>query len=543
MTGKVVILDGYVDEPAMLGVPPYMSPLARYAWGAMANAGWTPSYVTIDGLRAGRGLPEADMLAVIHGAIVPGKYLRGMPISRRELTSVSRAFRGVKIVGGAAARFSDDIDAYADFDFVVKKDMDAALADYAAHNDIKDRWRTPEEWSLWALSGACAVREHPDYPQPLVAEVDTSRGCVRYFHGGCSFCSEPSYGRPLFRKPEDVAAEVGELAKAGVQNFRLGGQACIYSYMAEGVGKTETPKPNTGALRRLLEGVRHAAPDLRVLHLDNANPAVVATHPEESRKATELFVKHCTSGNVLAFGLESADPSVKDANNLNASAEQTAAAVRLMNEVGGSKGENGLPRLLPGINILSGLDGENKGTFRANYAFLKGLLDDGLLIRRINIRQVSPCIRDFDTRRHYGEFRRFKERVRREIDAPMLARLAPKGTVVRGVYLEITIGGSTFGRQPGSYPILCGLPYQTDTNRFVDILITRHGYKSIIGVETPLDINRATMGAIEALPGVGRKRATRIMAKRPYDTLTQLSRAMDDPSVSNRLIPYICLRR
>ncbi len=32
---KVVILDGYVDEPSNFGVPPYISPYPRYVAGAV----------------------------------------------------------------------------------------------------------------------------------------------------------------------------------------------------------------------------------------------------------------------------------------------------------------------------------------------------------------------------------------------------------------------------------------------------------------------------------------------------------------------------
>jgi radical SAM superfamily enzyme with C-terminal helix-hairpin-helix motif len=539
MGRKAILLDGYVDEPAMLGVPPYLSPLARYCYGALASAGWDVEYYTIDGLREGARLYDADMLAVIHGAIVPGKYLRGMPISARELASVARSFRGTKVVGGAAVRFSAGESEFADFDHVADKDLDAMLWGVASGGEPSDRWRTSKEWAKWSLAGAAMASRHPDFPQPLVAEVDTSRGCVRYICGGCSFCSEPSYGEPYFRPSDEIAAEVGALAGAGVVNFRLGGQACIYSYMADGVGESETPTPNVPALRRLFEGVRRAAPDLKVLHLDNANPAVIAESPEESREATEVFVTNCTSGNVLALGLESADPAVREANNLNATAEQVDFSVRLMNEVGGKKGANGLPALLPGINFLAGLDGETRRTFDINLAFLRGLLDDGLAVRRINIRQVSPRIRDFNTRRHYADFRRFKEIVRREIDAPMLERLAPAGTALRDVYVEIRIGGATFGRQPGSYPILCEFPYPTETGRVVDALVTGHGRKSLLAVETPLDVNRASMGALEAMPGVGRKRARRIMAGRPYSSFEQFAEALDDIGIAESLREHV----
>jgi radical SAM superfamily enzyme with C-terminal helix-hairpin-helix motif len=533
------LLDGYVDEPAMLGVPPYLSPLARYSYGALKVAGWDVEYITIDQVRSGARLPKADLLAVIDGAIVPGKYLRGMPISSREAAAAARSFAGTKIIGGAAVRFAGDDGSYGDYDFAAKKDLDAVLWDLATGREAADRWRSPKEWGRWAIAGAELAASHPDFPQPLVAEVDTSRGCVRYFCGGCSFCSEPSYGKPSFRPTEEIISEVGALADAGVENFRLGGQACIYSYMAKGVGKTEVPTPNVKALRRLFEGVRSAAPNLKVLHLDNANPAIMAAHPEESREATEIFARNCTSGNVLALGMESADPAVRGANNLNATAEDVMFAVRMLNEVGGRRGENGLPSLLPGINILAGLDGETKQTFDLNLRFLRHILEEGLMLRRINIRQVAPSVRQFNTRKHYGDFRRFKERVRREIDTPMLERVAPSGKVLKNVFVEVQIGGATFGRQPGSYPILCGFPYAREVNAFVDALVVGHGPKSLRVVETPLDVNRASMGALEALPGIGRKRARRIMVGRPYVGAGEFANALDDNEIINAISKHV----
>ncbi len=36
---KVAILDGYLDEPSCLGVPPYLSPHVRYTYGGYIDAG------------------------------------------------------------------------------------------------------------------------------------------------------------------------------------------------------------------------------------------------------------------------------------------------------------------------------------------------------------------------------------------------------------------------------------------------------------------------------------------------------------------------
>ena len=109
------------------------------------------------------------------------------------------------------------------------------------------------------------------------------------------------------------------------------------------------------------------------------------------------MVRHCTSGNVLAFGLESADPEVMRANNLNATAEETLQAIRIVNEVGRARGGSGLPELLPGLNFVIGLEGESERTLPSNLDFLRQVLREGLLLRRINIRQVSCIRRHFES--------------------------------------------------------------------------------------------------------------------------------------------------
>ena len=40
-----IILDGYVDEPACLGVPPYISPYIRTVAGMLITHGFTVRYI------------------------------------------------------------------------------------------------------------------------------------------------------------------------------------------------------------------------------------------------------------------------------------------------------------------------------------------------------------------------------------------------------------------------------------------------------------------------------------------------------------------
>ncbi len=538
---RVVILDGYVDEPSNFGVPPYISPYPRYVAGAVRDAGHSWEYVTVDRVRAGHPL-NGDLLVVLSGPIVPGKYLRSLPISEKEIVHHARGFQGPRVFGGPLARFRYYDDSLVEpFDWVALRDIDTAVFDWLRTGEWTHRDRTMEEWDLWALLGADAIRAHPDFPEPLTVELDTSKGCVRYVNKGCSFCIEPMYGKPKFRPVDGVLAEVARLAELGGVNFRLGGQADFFSYQAIGLGSSPTPQVNVGAIHALLEGIRAAAPNLKVLHTDNGDPAMMIAHPDEAMAALRDLVRFATPGTILSFGLESADPRVTDANNLNIDADGCLEAIRMVNAVGRERGENGMPRLLPGLNFVAGLDGETKKTFELNLVFLKRLLEEDLWVRRINIRQVRPVRREFEPTGLYREFRRFKEAVRTGIDHEMLQRVVPEGTVLRDVFLELQDGHVAYGRQIGTYPILVGLPYDAPLNRFVDVRVTSHGQRSLTAVEYPLDVNRAPLAAISALPGIGAKRAARIVRARPFDSLPAFVASLDDPAVADRVAPFLRL--
>ena len=538
---KVVILDGYVDEPSNFGVPPYISPYPRYVAGAVRDAGHEWEYVTVDQVRAGHRL-AGDLLVLISGPIVPGKYLRSLPISEKEIVHQASAFQGPRVFGGPLARFRYyDESLIKPFDWVALRDLDAAVYDHLMTSEWTHRDKTMEEWDRWALLGADVVRDHPDFPEPLTVELDTSKGCVRYVNKGCSFCIEPMYGKPKFREVAGVLAEVRRLAELGAVNFRLGGQADFFSYQAIGLGSSPTPRINVPVIRALLEGIRSAAPDLKVLHTDNGDPAMMLAHPDDAMTAMRDLARLASSGNSLSFGLESADPRVTEANNLNIDTDGCLEAVRMVNAVGRERGGTGMPILLPGLNFVAGLDGETRKTFDLNLAFLKHLLAEDLWVRRINIRQVRPVRRKFEPTGLYREFRRFKEAVRTMIDHEMLRRVVPEGTVLRDVFLELQDGHVTYGRQIGTYPILVGLPYRTGMNRFVDVRVVSHGQRSLTAVEYPLDVNRAPLAALSALPGIGAKRAARIVRARPFDSLPAFVASLDDPAAGDRVAPFLGL--
>ena len=527
MSVKVVLIDGYIDNPAALGVPPYISPISRAVAGAAMDAGGDVEYITIDMIRRGHRIPEAKVSVLISGNTVPGKYIRSMPMSLKEIENILPSLKGWKLIGGSAA--SSEI--AEKFDFSIRTDLAASLYDGMMGKEVGERLRTLEEWNRWMMLGASIVQQHQDFPDPLIAEIETYRGCHRYASGGCSYCIEPLKGRPLMRSPEDILAEAKELKRLGIRNIRVGGQTCIISYGSE--DDSGTPIPNPEAVETLFKGLHEIGFD--VIHVDNANPAVISEYPDESERILNTLVRYCTPGNVLALGMESADIEVIRANNLNSTPKQVLDAIRMINRIGGSRGDNGMPNLLPGLNFIAGLDGETPTTYDKNKEFLKELVDKGLMVRRINIRQVLPIRKEFNVRVNPNSFKKYKQEIRETVDRVMLERIAPKGTVLKDVFMEINDGNVTFGRQIGSYPLLIGIPYRLECGKRYDVIVTDWGFRSITGLVYPFRINHETMAAISSLPGIGKKRAANIVRYRPYSSFEDMEKAIDDPAVIDGL--------
>jgi radical SAM superfamily enzyme with C-terminal helix-hairpin-helix motif len=558
---SVTLVDGYVDEPAHFGVPPYISTYPRFTAGAVVDAGVPEenvTYHTIDQLREDRSkwadVADADLFVYIGGMTVPGKYVGGTPAEPDEVRKLAWASEGTSLMGGPIRFGVGEENAGAqemrrqnlDYDFFAMADVEAAAHDLVANGleGFDNRYRDNDELDRWAATGAFVVEQHPNHPDYLICEMETSRGCAYR----CSFCTEPMYGNPAFRSAESVVREVGNLADRGAKHFRLGRQADILAFGGDG----EAPNPD--ALRRLYAGIREVAPDLETLHLDNMNPITVVNWPEESRECIRIIAEHNTPGDTAAFGLESADPVVQEANTLNVTADQCFEAVKIVNEEAGWRpGEdrearsasggptqsgdpadaptrgpdatNRLPKLLPGINLLHGLKGEREETFEHNKRFLRRVYDAGLMVRRINIRQVMAFegteMADSGAsiaKDHKKLFKKYKREVREEIDRPMLERVAPAGTVLPNVHLEYHKDGKTFGRQLGTYPLLVGLPGERELGRTIDVAVVDHGYRSVTGVPHPLDPNEASMDELTAIPGIGKRTAGDIVIDRPYDS-------------------------
>jgi len=529
MPAEACILDGYVDEPACLGVPPYLSPYIRTVAGALIGHAFTVRYLTIDQLRKDPHtinlMNRANLLVMIAGVTVPGKYLGGTPATLNEIQQVGHMIRGPrKLIGGpigfgyapeGGQRAIKQV--ISGFDALLDGEPAVALDNYLAGNEpagMLDYRRTDP----WSVSGSAIIEQHPDYPY-VMCELETARGCPHGASGGCSFCTEPFYGQPKYRSITGIGEEVAALYVHGARHFRVGRQPDILSY---GAGAGEYPAPRPDLLEALFLSIRTAAPELKTLHIDNTNPATIAQHEQDSREALRAIIRHHTPGDVAAFGMETADPEVVGANNLKADAEEVFRAIRIVNEEGGMRRDN-VPELLPGLNFVCGLAAETETTYDLNEQFLSRVRDAGLMVRRVNIRQVmpfegTPAYENNTLGKYDQRFRAFKEFVRQKIDLPMLQRVFPIGTVLREVRIEVA-GDLSFGRQMGSYPILVGIPVRLPERSMIDAVIVDWGMRSVTALPVPVDINSLPATAIKWLPGIGKKKVAMVIAKRPFRTL------------------------
>jgi radical SAM superfamily enzyme with C-terminal helix-hairpin-helix motif len=482
------ILDCYTDEPAGLGVPPFIGVWPRYVAGTHEEE---PAYLTIDDLRlvryvesvpkvtidppAGRThievlnhtrdyeqirqvLANIGELVIVAGVQTPGKYLSARPGTLREVNKLLASFHvrkvltGPVLTGGTQFRGGSRPQLPAEENF-----QELRPFTYESYDELQP----------YARRGARLLAQMPRLEHRIV-ELETGRGCPR--GEGCSFCTEPLKHAVMWRRPELVMEEVKALMALGARAFRLGKQSCIYSY--------EGGDPRR--LEALLSGLAALKP--AVLHVDNANPMMI------NEQRTELFVKYLTPGSTAAMGIESFDPEVTKANNLNCPYDMAFEAIRTVNRVGGFRGANGCHALLPGINILLGLAGETPETLDRNFAALKRIFDEGLLIRRINIRRVVPfpgtALYEQVGQKYLRQNRRYHkpwiEKVRQEIDIPMLQRLFPIGTVLKDLCSEVHNGGTTYMRQIGSYPIVVGVWERLPLNEFFNVRVVGYRRRSLL---------------------------------------------------------------
>ncbi|MCS7143883.1 MAG: radical SAM protein [Archaeoglobaceae archaeon] len=517
---KALILDGYVDEPSCLGVPPFISPYPRFLYGLLKSMEISTVYTTIDSFRENYKLKEElkdfDFLFIIAGIAVPGKYLGGNPLSKKEIFSLNLAKKNI-LLGPIYLELSKD-------DLVRLEDTSIEVIEFPFEKKLCELFGIEFDLDKFLIAGAEVVKQHPEFPN-VICEIETYRGC---YWAKCSFCIE-RFQNLKVRDPQNVFFEIKALYDSGVRHFRLGKQTDFFTYLAD--FKFDFPKPNPEALKQLHRAIWESCPKIKTLHLDNVNPKTIAEYPEESKEIIKTVAIYQTPGNVAAFGLESADEIVMKKNTLCASAEEVMKAIEIMNRYGRTPGYNGLPLILPGLNFVIGLKGETKETFEKNFEFLKEVFERNLLIRRINIRQVkifpgTPMEKEGYGRlsKHKRYFNTFKIKVRKEIDNAMLRKILPKGRKITDLRVEEE-GKISFARQIATYPILVGLIGEYKKGTFLDARIVDYGYRSVTAVESPLNVNSAKLDQLRAL--IGAKSAD-IMKNRPFKNLKEIEKIVEE---------------
>ena len=509
---KLLIIDGYVDEPTCLGVPFYVSTYIRYCAGATVCAGAGRSdYLTIEQVRdRAFQTGEYPYAIIVSGNPVPGKYLGGEPITFSEIRSIVEGNRNTHFFLGGPIQFADLSLNLPNLTFV-SKDIEAFIYHYFKNTDSSFRTRTIEELDAFAENGAYILSKHPRYPD-IICEIETGRGCARQTH--CSFCVEGGY-EVDYRQPEAVVREVKAIAQTGVRHFRIGKQADLFSYGSlRGEWINGFPKPEPDMIRRLYAGIRDAVPDLLTLHLDNVNPGGIFQFPDESAQIAQIITEHNTAGDVAAFGMESADEIVIRKNGLKATPDEIRFAIRLVNDIGAVRSD-GAPKLLPGINLIQGLAGETRDTFRLNYEFLKSVLDDGMLLRRINIRQLkvskgSPIEEMMKSDRREEKkldaaFRKYRLKIRDEIDKPMLRKIFPPGARFQNIIVEQHRGDWSLARNIGSYPIVMNIPKKLPIFSKWDAFTIDVRERSLVGLTIPFRISEASLTELKQIPGLSKK--------------------------------------
>lgn len=499
-----VILDCYTDEPAGLGVPPYLGTYPRYLYGYLKKKFGQEMpiyYLTIDDLRLfvhyhnktpitkenektnikilnlTKNSPDirtilenTDEMYIVLGVHVPGKYLTAEPGTLRELSTLfsdlnKKASMTAKTIltGPAATEFGTRLEGGK-----FAERQDSCKFDEVKPEIVEDY----NEIGTCAVIGAKIIKQIKDSWNYIIAEIETSRGCRKA--AACSFCTEPLKHRLEFRNINDILDEIKALNKQGVKYFRLGKQSDFFSWSQKDIEEM---------LSRIREECETKECSIDVLHIDNVDPVNV------TEEKVKLVVKYCTSGNVAAFGAETFDEEVVKANNLNSTPATTMRAIDIINKFGSERGENGMPYFLPGINLLFGLKDESKKTHAANMQYLKEILAKNLLLRRINIRQVAifpgtqlykECGSKF-LRKNKKYYWKWRNEIRQEIDNPMLKKLLPLGTVLKDCIAEIYDGKTTFLRQIGTYPLIVGVKGRIELGKFYNIKVTGYMLRSVVG--------------------------------------------------------------
>lgn len=495
-----VIIDCYTDEPSGLGVPPYLSVHSRYIAGALKNKNIAYYYLTIDDLRFTNGerhfsntynkriinktknafnvldiLKYASNVYVVMGCFVKYEYVSAEPPTFLEVEELLNKFCNKQskrilfyCLGGSELTRKN-------IRKIIPNNLFNEIIFGNTYNYFIEEKRNIFEPNYDKLKqitiDSASILKQID--RPLVMEIETSTGCNR--NPGCTFCIEGMRGLPLqFREKEDIIEEIKSLYDFGALYFRLGRQPNFYAYK----------NCNVIEIENLFKGIWKSCPNIRTLHIDNVSPHNVNT--KEGRKITEIIAKYTTDGNITPFGIESFDPIVREKCNLNGSITDIHESISIINEYGKIRGKTGLPKLLPGINIIYGLDGQSESTLKHNIKNFDKILKSGNWVRRVFIRKLtSPFGEQFDNydQENLREFKYWNETMEKKFIIPMLKTVFPIGLEINELRMEMYKDGNSILRQMGTCPVRVVVPNkELVLDKFYKIKVVGYlGNRTIIG--------------------------------------------------------------
>lgn len=367
--------------------------------------------------------------------------------------------------------------------------------------------------------------------------------------GGCFFCIEfVRYCRVEDRLVEDVVVEVKVFYIFGVRYFWVGRQSCIFFYMVKLDGRVFIL--NFEVVEKFFCGICLVVLNVKMFYVDNVNFVVIVNYFDESRRIVKVLIEYGIFGDVVVFGLESVDLKVVKFNNFNVIVEEIYEVVKFFNEIGGRRGYNGMLWFFLGINIIFGLLGEIKKSYEIMFQFLKRFLDDGLMVRCINICQVVVFLgiflwymRDKVKVEKYKKFIQYYcYKIRYEIDLFMFRCVVLVGIVLRDVCVEVFDNGLIYGRQIGSYLFIVGMFKQVFFNKFYDVLIVDYGFRSIIGIFVLINVNEESLRVLEYILGIGKKIVVKILVKCFFKILEEFFEVIGEDK-KNVLKDLIILQR
>lgn len=462
-----VIVDCYTDEPSGLGVPPCLSVHSRYIAGALEDKNIKYYYLTIDDLRYSEGerhlensfnkriinttvnkemvkeiLSNAQNIYVVMGCFVKYEYVSASPPTFTEVESLLKPYNNRKLLfyslGGNELTREN-----------IRKTVPQDLFEEIIFgntynyfiNEKENRFKPNyDKLKNIAIKSASVLKQ---LNRPLVMEIETATGCNR--KPGCTFCIEGMRGLPLqFRPIEDIVSEIKSLYDEGALYFRLGRQPNFYAYM----------DCNPEKIEDLFKKIWEECPNIKTLHIDNVSPHNVNT--PEGERITEIVAKYTTAGNITPFGIESFDPCIRKKCNLNGSIDDIHESIKIINKYGKVRGSNGLPKLLPGINIIFGLDGQSDKTLNYNLENFNKILNSENWVRRVFVRKLtSPYGEQFDnyTEKELIEFKKWSNQIENDFIIPMLKQVFPIGLEISDLRMEMYKEGNSILRQMATCPI------------------------------------------------------------------------------------------